>query len=176
MTLKSPNTRDHDFLILTYTELDYLVNRDQLFASLFLEETTEFESGFSYLSATMQYREHTLPVFDFDAFLRDIFQCKVESLVKFALICELASFSGHNRAIYQESILQEHQELSAEYLALTVSSQAEIKRIPLAEINLVPLGIRSKQNKEGVLGCRFSADGKIQYFLDIETIVMNCIV
>ena len=124
--MKSPDNNDHEFLILTYAELDYLVNRDQLFASFFLEEITELEIGIKYLSAHVQYRDHILPVFDFDAFLQDTFQCHIESLVKFALICKLTSFSEKHRTAYQQRVLQEHPELSSEYIALVVSSQAEI--------------------------------------------------
>ena len=61
MILKSPDINDHEFLILTYAELDYLINRDQLFASLFLEEITELEIEVRYLSACMRYRDHILP-------------------------------------------------------------------------------------------------------------------
>ncbi len=173
MILKPPDAHTHEFLILDYPDIDFIVNRDQIFASLFLEETSAFESRFRYLSAQMEYSDHTLPVFDLDLFLKDIFDCRIEGFVKFALISEFAAFSEKLRGTYQQNMLQDYSELSSEYIAFKVSSHAKIRPVPLPEISLLPSGIRWKQNKEGILGCRFPKDAHMQFFLDIETIVFN---
>ena len=175
MILNSLETHEHAFLILDYPDMDFIVNRDQIFASLFLEETAFFESGLLYFPASMEYYEHRLPVFELDLFLKHTFTCKIESLVKFALICELSCFSPENQAVYQAQMLHAHPDFSSDYIAFKVSSHAKIRPVPLAEISLLPEGIRLKQNKEGILGCRFPAQANMQYFLDIETILFNCL-
>jgi hypothetical protein len=116
-----------------------------------------------------------VPIFDVDTFLHQHFQCRVETLVKFALICEVSTFSEDFRTIYHDTVSQPHPELSSSYIALTVGSQAQIIQIPLLEIHRIPLGLRTKHFQHGVLGCRFPATQKIQYFLDIETILRNAI-
>ncbi|MCP4400833.1 MAG: hypothetical protein GY801_26465 [bacterium] len=175
MTLKPLELSEHEFLILDYSSMDFIVNREQLFASIILEDAVEFESEFNYLSSLMAYREQTLPVFDFDAFLLETFSGEFEQSLKVALIIDLASFSEGNRSLYQERILREHTEFSSEYLALKVHSHAGIKRVALSEVCLIPAGLRERQSQEGILGCRFLAGGKIQYFVDIETLVFNWI-
>jgi len=167
------DVRRHNFLLLTYAEMDFLINREQLCASLFLEHLDEFAGDAGTISGTMEYREQTIPVFDFDAFLHQNFHCKIESLVQFALICELSAFSQEFQNTYYERIGQLHPELSARYIALTVGSQAQIIQVPLTEINLIPGGLRQKETQRGVLGCRFPPTQRIQYFLDIETILEN---
>ena len=167
------DVRRHNFLLLTYAEMDFLVNREQLCASLFLEHIGEFAGDIGTFSGTMEYREQTIPIFDFDLFLHQHFQCKIESLVKFALICELSAFSYEFQKMYYDRVGQPHPELSSTYIALTVGSQAQIIQVPLTEINLIPGGLRQKETQLGVLGCRFPPTQRIEYFLDIETILRN---
>lgn len=163
----------HHFLLLTYTELDFLINRDQLCASLFLERIDEFACAAPAISGTMEYRHETVPIFDFDTFLHRHFQCSIDSLVKFALICELSAFSPAFQTAFHALIGEPHPELSPTYIALTVGSQAQIIQIPLREIHLIPGSLRKTETEFGVLGCRFPETSKIQYFLDIETILRN---
>ncbi len=173
MTLKHRDIFEHEFLILNYADMDFIINRNQFITSVFLENTIKFESGFKYLSSLVKYHEQTVPVFDADALLTDIYNCRIDSSLKLALISDLASFSESNRSLYKKHILKQHPELSGEYIALMVNSHARIKPLLLSEIKLIPSGIRMKHNKEGILGCRFSEQGNIQYFLDIETIVFR---
>ncbi|MCP4346630.1 MAG: hypothetical protein GY795_14030 [Desulfobacterales bacterium] len=175
MTLKHPEILKHEFLILNYPDMDFIINRNQFFTSIFLENTTRFESGFKHLSLLVKYHEQTLPVFDADALLTDIYKCRIDRTLKLALISDLATFSEMNRSLYKKHILKQHPDLSDKYIALKVNSHARIKTLLLSEIKLIPHGIRAKHNKEGILGCRFSEEGNIQYFLDIETIFFNCI-
>ncbi|MDM8523238.1 hypothetical protein QUF80_07695 [Desulfococcaceae bacterium HSG8] len=166
---------NHEFLILNCTEMDFIINRNQFFASIVLEETVKYKSQARHFSSLMKYHEQTLPVFDFNAFLKDTFGSGIESIFNIALISDITLFSEGNQSAYRNLILKENTELSSEYLALKVNVQAEIKRVPLSEIRLIPSGLRAKLNKEGILGCRFPLKNNIQYFVDIETIIFKCI-
>lgn len=168
-----PERRRHYFLLLTAAEMEFLINRDQLCASLFLDQIDAWPGTGSALSGTMQFREQTVPIFNFDNVLQRCFQCTIESLVKFALVSDVSEFSREFQTAYRRHMLRAHPELSPDYVALIVGSQAQIIQVPLMEINLIPAGLRQKQAARGVLGCRFSASGRIQYFLDIETVVRN---
>ncbi len=173
MTLKYPDISEHKFLILNYSEMDFIINRNQFVTSIFLENTTRFESGFKHITSLVRYYEQTLPVFDADALLKNSYNCRVNSSLRLALISDITSFSEKNRSLYKKHILKRHSDLSSKYLALMVSSHARIKSLALSESKLIPQGIKMIYKQEGVLGCRFSEQGNIQYFLDIETLVFN---
>lgn len=173
MISNSLDTAQHDFLTLTYVGMDFLVNYDQISASLFLDDTAPLASHNRYFQEQMSYYEECVPVFDLDLVLQESFGCKLGSLVKFVLLIECAACSAAHQAMYQEQILRSHPELSTTYIAFKVSSHAQITTIALVELDLLPANLRQKQTANGILGLRFPPEGGIQYFLDLETLMFN---
>ena len=166
------NNNQHEFLILNCVDMDFIINRNQFFASIFLEESAINKSYARYFSSQMIYHGQTLAVFDFNKFLKDTFGSGIISMYNIALICDISLFSESNQSVYRKHILKKNTDLSSEYLALKLNVQARIKHIPLSEIRLIPSGIKEKLKKEGILGCRFKHN--IQFFVDIETIIFKC--
>jgi len=173
MTSENQDDNLHEFLILNWLDIDIIINRNQFFASVFLEEVDKYSSHAEYFSSLMKYHGDTLPVFDFNAFLKDTFRSGINSMFNIALICNVSLFSEENQTVYRNDILKENTDFSKDYLALKVTVQAGIKRVPLSEIRLIPLGLREKLHNEGFLGCRFTIENNIQYFVDIESIIFK---
>ncbi|ETR71383.1 MAG: hypothetical protein OMM_02524 [Candidatus Magnetoglobus multicellularis str. Araruama] len=165
----------HEFLVLSYPELGFIINRDQIFASVFLEESQEMESDTRYLTAQMQFNEHTLPVFDLEHYIKDVFDCQNESLLNVALIVDRTIFNADNQETYADTIIKQYSYFSEQYLALKVNVNAVIKGIALSEVRLIPIGIREVLQGQGILGCRFPESCLIHYWLDFETIIINCV-
>jgi len=161
----------HEFLILKWIEMDFIINRNQFFDSIFLEEDLEYKSHARYFNSLTKYNGLILPVFDFNTFLKDTFGSGVNNTFNIGLICSISLFSKINQSLYRNYILKEKIDITQKYLALKINVKAGIKRIPLSEIRLIPTGLREKMNQEGVLGCRFTIKKNIQYFVDIETII-----
>jgi len=165
----------HEFLVLSYPDMSFIINRDQLFASIFLEESQALDCDIQYLYAQMAYLNQNLPIFDLEAFIKNVFNRQNKSTLNVALVAELESFSPENQKSYRKHVLNKFKNFSEKYVALKVNVNAVIKSIGLSEVRLIPKSLLDIQEKYGILGCRFTKDNYIQYWLDFETIIINCI-
>jgi hypothetical protein len=175
MTSEHHDNKLHEFLVLSWIEMDFIINRNQFSASVFLQEEMKYQEDARYFSSLMTYNGQTLPVFNFNAFLTDTFRSGIHSNFNIALICDISLFSRANQSSYRKHFLKNNTDISSQFLAVKVSVHAGMNHVPLSEINLIPPGLRGKLNNEGILGCRFTNKNNIQYFVDIETIIFKCI-
>ncbi len=174
MILKLSETLEHEFLIVDGDETGFILNRDQIFRGAILKDSA-LERPFGYFSSVMDYQEDSVAVFNLDAFFRDFFRYESASDLKISLVSDLSFFSDLRQFKYEDFIKESNAGISMRYIALKISGHARRKRFALSEIRVMPPGLGKRQKKMGILGCRFSRKGSVQYFLDIETIVSNAL-
>ncbi len=161
----------HDFLVIRYRTAGFFVNRDQFFASIFPDRVRPLDHPTRYLGSAVEFDGRLLPLFDLDALLRDLFGFEDPERLHVALIVDPAPFSAERREGLRAAAERESPPLSTDHLAFLAHGRAEMKRIPLSEIQPLPPCIRSRLRRAGILGCRFLPDEGIWFFLDIERII-----
>lgn len=166
----------HDFLAVEHRDIGFLINRDQFFASVYLEEIDplpEPETVPAYCAGTMIFRQETLLLFTLDKKLGDLFDNQVEDGLSIALIADVGAFSEEHRQNFLDMVEEAAPEASKEMIAFRIGSQAEIKSIPLHHIRMIPETLRAFLRDRGILGCRFSGNRDIYFLVDIETITFG---
>ncbi|MBN1498716.1 MAG: hypothetical protein JW982_01050 [Spirochaetes bacterium] len=170
MTLNNCN-----FLIIHYSEFDFLLNRNQITGSVSNIESSSLDSDNPYINEIINYGDKKLISIDLDLFLRNIFPVKDGSAAKLSVIADISVFSGKNREIITEIIKVTSESCDRKYISFSLSSQSEIKKIDIFSLKLFPLIFRKFYHQYGLLGCRFSEEGKIQYYTDIENLFFNAL-
>ena len=166
-------TDKHDFLSVEHRQVGFLINRDQFFASVYLEDYESYsgkELCPEFCAGTMNFRNEKILVYELDKKLGSLFRDEPREGLKIALISELSQFSEKTVERIKTLIGHTDPDASSDYIAFRIGSQAEIKTIPLNEIKLVPNRLRSRLNEHGILGCRFSGELEIYFFIDIDTV------
>ncbi|MBI9108403.1 MAG: hypothetical protein JEZ04_16775 [Spirochaetales bacterium] len=156
---------EHDFLELSYEKIGFLVNRDQFFSSIYLEENTEFT----------EYNGEKLFTFNMDECLNEQFSFESTDDLRLALICDITVYTKMNKKRFEVILddFPEDSDVSAKYLSLKIGSQAEINSIPLSEIKMLPGAMQEFQLRRGILGMRFKENGYPQFLIDIEQFMFN---
>ncbi len=168
-----------DFLVLEHGDLRFLIDRETFFASSYLEKSDAAVVSDSqsilpeYLGRTMRYSTETLLIFELDSYLERLFGRRDPSALKIALIAAADSFSAENRELFHAVAGTIAGDVCIDYIAFRVGSLAEIKRIPLRELNLVPPPTRPLLFREGVLGCRFGEGVSADFLIDVESLACN---
>jgi hypothetical protein len=162
-----------DFLLISYREMGFLINRSQFSASTTLEGVTPVKKAPPYLTGTFSYNKGKILLFDYDAYLQDTFRCHRIGDSRLCILMGMDDFSPVRRPLIGK--LLKHPSLSREYLGLVISSQAEIIEIALDELFLSPLNMRPYLNRRGIYGCRFPEADKIQHFIDFEITIINAL-
>jgi len=168
----------HDFLAVDHEELGFLINRDQFFASVYLETVDPFPESQAppeFYAGTMVFRQDTLLVYTLDDKLGNLFGTCPQKGLKIALITDTTTFSEEHRRRFLDMVEKAAPDASREMIAFRIGSQAEIKGVPLHHIRLIPGALRMFLRKKGVLGCRFSETGNMSFLVDIETITYESI-
>lgn len=157
----------HDFLLLHYDRLDFLVDRYQFSGSSSLDRLNPLKNSRPYLDQWGFYNGEKLLMFDMNRYLMDLFRCGQAGNMKLCLILEPDDFLEPGRTMLRR-LLEKSGKLSMKYLGMIVSSQAEIKTMNLREFNLVPPGVGELLKKRGLYGCRFPVEERIQFFVDLQ--------
>lgn len=165
---------EQDFLILNYETIDFFVNRDQFSGSTTLDEIKEIKSPISYINQMFKYNGQNILLFDCDAFLRKLYNCNSINTSRLCLLMKPENFTKKGQPLINK-LLNTNDSFSNEFMGLIISSHSEISKIAINEIFLSPSGIRKRLNTQGLYGCRFPVPEKIQYFIDLETIIQNVI-
>jgi hypothetical protein len=157
----------HNFLLIRYDNMDFLIDRNQFSGSTSLDELFPVRSGFPYLNYWGWYNRERLLMFDMNRYLTDLFQCRQLGGACLCLIMRIQDFQQQGQD-FLKSLLKQSEKLSQNYFGLIISSQAEIQSLSLTEFFLSPQGIRSLLEKRGVYGCRFPEEEHIQFFIDLQ--------
>lgn len=163
-----------DFLLLNYADMDFIVNRSQFSGSTSLNDVKTVKSPLPYIKSVFPYNNSKILLFDCDSFLRETYNSHSNSNSQLCLLMSMENFSTRVRALVKR-VLKGNNSLSQDYLGLIITSQSEIKRLNINEIHLSPLGVRSVLNNNGLYGCRFLQEDRIQYFIDLEIMIHNII-
>lgn len=172
-TEEKPLVNKHDFLSVEHEHAGFLINRDQFFASVYLDQCTPYSGGEicpEYFAGTMVFRNEKIIVYEMDKKLGDLFQVPPQPGLKIALISEVSNFNKNTVKRFNELIKSTEPDASTDYIAFRIGSQAEIKKINFDEIKMIPQLLRPRLTKRGILGCRFTNKKGIYFFVDIESI------
>ncbi|MBN2628177.1 MAG: hypothetical protein JXA95_16050 [Spirochaetales bacterium] len=162
-----------DFLLISYRDMGFLINRSQFSASTTLDEVTPIKNAPPYLTGVFPYNKEKILLFDYDAYLQDTFHCRRLADSRLCILMGREDFSPERRPLIEK--LLKHPSLSRDYLGLIISAQAEIIDIPLDELFLAPRNLRSYLGRRGVYGCRFPREDMIQHFIDFEITLINAL-
>ena len=163
-----------DFLLLRYKEADFFINRCQFSSSAPLDKIQNIKTSTPFFSGVFSYSGNKVLLFDYNAFLGKYFRCQPESESRLCLLMKLGDFTEKGGKKIK-SVLERNKQISKDYLGLIITSQAEIKPIAFEEIRLAPAKLRQALFEKGLCGCRFNVEDRIQYFVDLETGIMDII-
>ena len=161
-----------DFLLLNYSDMDFIVNRNQFSGSTSLDRVTQIESPFEFFNSTFRFNDQQILLFDCDAFLQREYACRSRGSSRLCLLMGMENFTDNGRPRIEAHIAS-NEDLSREFLGLIITSHSEIAELEIEGLWLSPSGIRKHLEGFGLNGCRFPGDDRIQYFIDLETIIIN---
>jgi hypothetical protein len=169
-------TSSHDFLCIRHPRIGFLINRDQFFASVYLQQIDPLSAQVgqsAYWGGTMDFRQESLLVYRLDERLGDLFGDEPHDGLKIALIADTRVFHPENRQAFEAVAEAVVPMVSRDMVAFRIGSQAEIRHIPLPEIRRIPPSLRDALFRQGILGCSFPDRNEAFFFIDIETILFG---
>ncbi|MDA3958953.1 hypothetical protein [Oceanispirochaeta sp.] len=172
MALYETSGGRQDFLLLNYDNVDFFVNRSQFSGSTTLNDIRTIKSSLTYINKVFKYNGNNILLFDCDQFLKDIYACEIGNKSCLCLLMRLDNFTDKNKPLIKK-LLARNPRISQESLGLIITSHSEIKKLVFDEIYLSPRGVRRLLREQGLYGCRFPESGRIQYYIDLELIIIN---
>ena len=163
---------EQDFLFLSYSEIDFFVNRTQFSGSTSLDGVSRIGSPLQYLDSVFTFNNRKILLFNCDEFLRQTYNCTSGGGSRLCLLMRMENFTPKIRS-HIGRLTAKNSRLSGEYIGLIITSCSEIKKLEIGRIYLSPQGIRRHLSRFGLYGCRFPDEGRIQYFIDLEIIIFN---
>lgn len=166
----------HDFLSVQHENIGFLINQDPFFASVYLENVggiPQSAAVFSHCGGTMNFRRETLLVYELDECLGALFRDNPKKGLKIALIADIHVFNRRNQALFQRIAEAVAPDICQHMLAFRIGSQAEVSRLPLHRIRMLPARLRNSLQQRGVLGCYFPDAAGASFMVDIETILFE---
>ena len=170
---QNSGSTEHDFLILSFPDTDFIINKTQFFTSVFVERERKIQSRVPYIRSLVEYDEELLLLFDFERFLRNTFRLRTESEYHIALVSDIAGCTDEHREFFSTLRFKGTLPVSRERIAVKVGSHAEIQPVKLQELKRIPMNLRNYEAAEGLLGCRFTAGERLQYYIDMEDLIFN---
>lgn len=156
--------------------MEFLIERARFSAQLALDCEKTIRSPIRYLSSVTKYRDRILPVFDFDAYLKHAFSSESRERSGRLLVSHLSCFTEQGkRTIRSINLKSGNDSAKLDYIGIKVSADSEIVNIPASELRFLSPVAPEIRETRGILGIRVLADGRIQYLLDSETIIVNAI-
>jgi hypothetical protein len=166
--------KECSFLCIHYENMEFLIDRKRFLLSSKPEYEKNIKSPVKYLTSIVRYNNCTLPVFDLDNYFRNAFQSEAPFCSPTVLISRLSMYEAGTRQLLRSiKIKQGNENRSSEYFGIKVPSKSEVLNIPMPELKFIPALLEEVHYKRGILGFRFLNDGKIQYFIDCEIIIVN---
>lgn len=159
-----------DFVMISYPGADYLVNREEVISSLY--HGGDERRGGNAVEA-MAYHHRTIPLISLDDHLRLFYG---EKSAQDSGVILFIRGSGGKAPFPRIRKKSDGGEIDTSVIAVRVSGMAGMLSIPLPELKPFPGDIRKGLAKYGLLGVRFPEQGRIQYFIDLKTIVILSII
>jgi len=162
------------FLHIMYGHTGFVINREQICSSILLEDLKEIESNLQYLKGIIQYKDNKVLLFDLERYLWSAFRISAAKEGSLVFITETKNFSENNLAIIDK--FDTGNQICAfekNYIALRVGNDATAIKRDIHDLRNIPQGIRNSQYKAGIIGLNFFGDGRINYLIDIESIIFN---
>jgi len=160
----------HDFLLLRYKELDFLVDRYQFSASTSLDRMRSARTPFPYLSHYSWFNNQRVLLFDLNRFIKETYRCQEEGLSQLCLIMRMEDFTQRSARCLKK-ILRLSDKISQEYIGLIVTSLAEIHPVEISRIHLSPPGLQPLLIRRGLYGSCFPEESRIQYLVDLQKLL-----
>jgi hypothetical protein len=162
------------FLRAHYANMEFLFSRAQFASSSELKSEKRIKSPIRYISSFTQYNEQVLPIFDFNSYLENVFGARAETDNRMLLVLNISSLSDSSKGSLSGLNLKHGSDVQKlEYFGIKIVGTSEIIVLRRNEMMILPPLMKEVQNKRGILGLRFLEDGKIQYILDLEIILLN---
>lgn len=160
-----------DFVMLSYPRADYLVNREEVISSVY--QGGETSRGGSGVIGAMAYNQRTIPVISLDDHL-GLYFCESPMPDREVLLFVRGSAGAAPFPRIKKK--SDGGEVDTSVIAVRASGAAEILSLPLRELRPLPRGVRKELVKNGLLAVRFPAGRRIQYFIDLKTVIILSII
>lgn len=164
------------FLEISLDGRDVLVNSSEFASSAILRGVEKIDGGGPYLDSVGQSGGLNLVVFDLRGFASALFSQPPEAggaERKEAIVVDVSGFSEGYRTAFRGFIEKLDREISTAMMFVRVGSSLQLTGVPLSQLRLLPGGIRGRCRASGLVAMRFRDDGRPQYLLDIETVVLG---
>ncbi len=160
-----------DFVMISYPGADYLVNREEVISSIY--HGGDPYRGENGVIGAMAYNQKTIPVISLDDHLGLHFGERPVPDREALLFIRGSGGAAPFPRIKKKS---DGGEVDTSVIAVRASGAAEILSLPLRELRPLPRGVRKVLAKHGLLAVRFPAGRRIQYFIDLKTVIILSII
>jgi len=168
-----------DFLLVEHESCSFLINKEQVTASLVPGKVGDVASNLTYVAGFIRFKHEKVLLFDLEGSLHQVFHLESRSCSHLCLVSKIESFSPVSKKLF--ALLargKTGRNFSPEYVAFKVQSGASIKRVSFNSLKLIPSCVRKAQEKAGILALCFEEEpnkgnSKIKYLIDIEKILFN---
>lgn len=164
----------NNFLSVNYGSIGFLVNRNQFYSSCYIENETQIESSVPYVDNMITYGDKSILVFNLHKALQELFHIDDESNARLLLVINSDTLS--------ESITEKfgriqgpENEINHKLIGLQIKSDARVESLPIEDLCLLPISIRSFLKQYGVIACSFPTSERIHYFIEVDSIFSTCI-
>jgi hypothetical protein len=168
--------RTSSFFCAKYRNMEFLFMEEQFESCEALQVEKRIKSPIPYISSATRYRGIIVPVFDLDSYLMTVFGAQSNGDAYRLLFIDFRTISKERQESVRKLKLKSgtgQEELL--HLGIKLTCASEIITLERHEMRILPTLMNEIQEKRGILGLRFLDDGKIQYVLDYEVILLNVI-
>ncbi len=169
-------SNSQDFLVIQYGSIDLIINRKRIIGSISFKESGFFanQDG-SLINGSIVYDSSKIAVLDFNGYMCDnFFRTKHDKGCVF-LVFELSGFNKDGLSLLVKDINKSVKGAINDRIGLLVSSSVLIDHIEIGDFKLLPKVMKSGYTKKGILALRFYSDDIVQYFIDIDRIILKMI-
>jgi hypothetical protein len=161
-----------DFVMISYSGADYLVNREEVVSSLYLGGGAR-QGGDSPIQA-LDYNNRIIPLISLDDHLIRHFG---ETPSRESGVILFIQGKGGPSPFPRIRRKSDGGAVDTSIIAVRASGMAGMLSVPLSELKLLPRGVRKGISKYGLLAVRFpDPGGRIQYFIDMRTVIIMSII
>ncbi|MBN2618806.1 MAG: hypothetical protein JXR64_10905 [Spirochaetales bacterium] len=168
------NSVYRDFLFIHYKYKDFIVDRNRFSSSVSFNKKMDVDIDSKYLKDVIEYGQEKILNFNLDQYLEDIFKIEIDSLSKICIISKIDQFSIKTQELLKKIFSKCNESITRELISFSITSKSEIKKNSIHAFKSLSKIYKDQFEEKGIQYCFFEND-RIQYFIDIDKILLNSI-
>jgi hypothetical protein len=166
---------DPEYLRADFGQTGFLIPRADCLATVYYPAGLGHRDGRAFRPGLFAHNGQELPVFDLDQAIAAVFGVKPPTAFPLALVVSLETARPETLARLEAACRRQDLAFCPGRLACALSCELAFLTLADGERRLFPAAIRAQLASRGLAGCRFPAVGRIDYFLDLESLMCQAL-